>query len=153
MKLTVTSFAASLLLAGPVFADAHASGDAAAGEDAFKNCKTCHAIIDAEGTEIQRGAKVGPNLYGVLGRQLGSVEDFRYSDGLVAVGETGVVWDEATFVAWTLDPSAYLSDTLGSRERSKMTYKLRDEEDAINLWAYLVSVGPEVDAEEAAVSN
>lgn len=143
MKITAYSAAAFVLLAGPVFADAHASGDAAAGEDAYKNCKSCHMIVADDGTEIQKGAKTGPNLYAVSGRTMGTYEGFRYSKGLIAMGKEGRVWDEASFVAWVQDPSGYLSDELGGRERSKMSYKLGDAEDAANIWAYLVSVGPE----------
>ena len=44
-----------------------------------------------------------------------------------------------------MDPAAFLKDYLGdSGARSKMTYKLRKEEDAVNLWAYLVSLSPEM---------
>ena len=147
MKTNILAAAALTLMAAPAFANGHATGDAAEGEKAYKNCKSCHMIVDDAGEVIQKGPKTGPNLYGILGRTLGAQEDFRYSKGLKAMNETGAVWDEASFVAWVQDPSGYLTDQLGERERSKMTYKLRDEEDAVNLWAYLVSVGPEVEAE------
>jgi len=150
MKISILAAAATMALAAPVFADGHASGDAEAGEAAFgKNCKSCHMIVDAEGETIVKGGKAGPNLYGIYDRVLGSVEDFRYSKGIVALGETGAVWDEASFVAWTKDPSGYLTEELGKRERSKMSYKLRDEQDAADIWAYLVSVGPEVEKDDA----
>ncbi len=145
MKFNVTAAALVALMTTPAFADGHATGDAAAGEAEFRNCKSCHMIVADDGTVIQKGNKTGPNLYGVFGRTMGSQEGFRYSKGLAAMGEQDAVWDEAQFVAWTLDPSKFLTDALGKRERSKMTYKLRSEEDAANIWAYLVSVGPEVD--------
>ena len=142
MKITTFAAVASAFLVAPAFADGHASGDAVAGESVFKKCKSCHMIVDADGEAIQKGGRSGPNLYGIFGRTPGS-EDFKYYKGLAALGETGAAWDEASFVAWVADPSKYLSDQLGQKERSKMTYKLKDAEDATNLWAYLVSVGPE----------
>lgn len=156
MKLSVLALGATAMFAAPAFGDGHATGDAEAGEKAYKNCKTCHMIVDADGEVIQKGAKTGPNLYGILGRTMGVQEKFRYSKGLVKMGEEGNVWDEAAFVAWTQDPSGYLTEQLGKRERSKMSYKLRKEEDAVNIWAYLVSVGPEPEAameEETTTTN
>ena len=47
----------------PVFA-----GDAAKGESEFKKCKARHAVISPYGTEIVKGGKTGPNLFGVIGR-------------------------------------------------------------------------------------
>jgi cytochrome c len=130
-------------MATAVFADGHATGDAGAGEKAFKKCKSCHMIVSNDGSVIQKGSKTGPNLYGINGRIHGVQEKFRYSKGLAAMGEQGVVWDEAKFVAWTKDPSKYLKASLGKTSRSKMSYKLKSEEDALNIWAYLVSVGPD----------
>ena len=50
----------------------------------------------------------------------------------------GVVWDEANFAAYVMDPTAWLRDTLGDdRARSRMSYKVRSPEDAVNLYAYL----------------
>ena len=137
--------AAATLVAGTAFAGGHASGDAAAGEAAFRNCQSCHVVADADGNVLAgRAAKTGPNLFGLPGRTAGTVEDFRYGDDLVAAGAAGLVWDEATFVAYVQDPTAFLREYLGdSGARSKMTYKLRGEEDAVNLWAYIASVSPE----------
>ena len=55
-----------------------AGGDAAAGERGFKKCKSCHMIVSDAGDTIVKGGKTGPNLYGVAGRQAGSVDGFRY---------------------------------------------------------------------------
>ena len=143
MKFTV--LAATAFLTVPAFADGHASGDAVAGEKVYKKCKSCHMIVDADGEAIQKGGKTGPNLYGIFDRALGSQEGFKYSKGLAAMNETGAKWDEASFVAWSADPSKYLTEALGKKERSKMSFKLKDADDAANLWAYLVSVGPAVE--------
>ena len=77
-----------------------ASGDAEAGEADFRQCRTCHSITDAEGNDIVKGGKVGPNLYGVVGRQAGSWDDFAYSDFMVAAGEAGLSWNVEDFTAY-----------------------------------------------------
>ncbi|QBF34233.1 cytochrome c family protein [Thalassococcus sp. S3] len=147
MNRTIATLIAGLL-AAPVFADGHASGDAAAGEKAFNKCKSCHMIVADDDTEIVKGGRTGPNLYGIVGRQAGTIEGFRYGDDLVAAGEAGLVWDEANFVEYVQDPRAFLRAYLDdSKARSKMSFKLRDG--GADVYAYLASVGP---AEEAATN-
>ena len=131
------------LLASPVLADSHAaSGDAAAGEDAFKKCKACHAITADDGTAIQKGGKVGPNLYGVIGRAAGTQADYKgYSKFMVDAGEKDVVWDEASFTAFVQDPTGFLKEVTGEGgARSKMSFKLNKGIE--DIYAYLVSVAP-----------
>ena len=89
----------------------------------------------------------------MIGRTAGPVEDFRYGDDLINAGEQGLVWDEETFVAYVQDPSGFLKEYLDdSGARGKMSFRVRQAEDAVNLYAYLVSIGPEIEegaAEEA----
>ncbi len=143
MKPSFAFTATLLAMATPTFADDHVSGDAAAGEKAFNQCKACHMIQNDDGESIVRGGRVGPNLYGVIGRTAGGVEDFRYSGLLETAGEQGLEWDEESFVAYIQDPTGWLQDYTGESGRGKMTYKLRKEEDGVDIWAYLASVGPE----------
>ncbi|TMM50560.1 c-type cytochrome [Sulfitobacter sabulilitoris] len=133
----------ALSFAAPAFAESHASmGNAEAGEKAFNKCKSCHMIVTDDGTDIQKGGRVGPNLYGIIGRQAGSVEDFNYGDDLVAAGEAGLVWDEEQLAAYITDPREYLREYLDdSSARSKMSFKLRDG--GADVAAYLASVGPD----------
>ena len=58
------------------------------------------------------------------------------------MGKTSAAWDEASFIDWSADPSKYLTEKLEKKERSKMSFKLKDADDATDIWAYLVSVGP-----------
>lgn len=143
MKLMIATAATALTFAGAAFAGSHAgSGDAAAGEKEFNKCKSCHMIVADDGTEVVKGGRTGPNLYGVVGRQAGTFEDFRYGDSLVAAGEAGLVWDEATFVAYVQDPKGFLAEYLDdSSARSKMSYRLRKGME--DVYSYLVSVGPD----------
>lgn len=148
MIRTTATLAAALMLAAPAFADGHASGDAAAGEDTFRQCVTCHVIESPEGETIAgRGQanRQAPNLYGIMGRQAGSVAEYtRYKDSIVEAGEAGLMWDEATFVEYVQDPNSFLKEYLdNSRARSGMSFRVRSEDDAKNLWAYLVQFGGE----------
>ena len=145
MKLSIATAMLAGIVAVPAFAGGHASGDAAAGEKAFNQCKACHSMTDADGNDIVKGGKTGPNLWGLPGRTAGAAEDFdKYKDAIVAAGEGGLVWDEASFVAYTQDPNAFLKEVTGdSKARSGMAFRVRKEEDAVNLWAYIASVSPE----------
>ena len=134
MKTKLLSGAALALFALPAFA-----GDAAKGESEFKKCKACHAIIAPDGTAVQTGGKTGPNLYGVIGRPVASVEGFGYGESILAVGATGKVWDEAMLAEYVKNPTEWLKETLGdSSAKSKMSFKLaKGGEDVA---AYLASV-------------
>lgn len=133
-KLTFLAAFAALAVAGPALA-----GDPAAGEADFKKCKACHSIIAPDGTEIQKGGKTGPNLYGIIGHQVAADPDFKYGDSIKAVGATGAVWDEAALAAYVADPGAWLKEKLGDdAAKTKMTFKLaKGGED---MAAYLASV-------------
>lgn len=136
----------ALSFAAPAFADGHATGDAEAGEKTFNKCKACHMIVDGANV-IVKGGKSGPNLYGVIGRQAGMVEGFRYGADLVAAGEAGLVWDEANLAEYTADPRAFLRAYLDdSKAKSKMAFKLKKGGE--DVAAYLKSVGPEMAEEE-----
>lgn len=137
MKPSLYAAIAVLSLATPVFAE----GDAAKGEADFKKCKACHAIIGADGTDIQKGGKTGPNLFGVIGRQIGSFPDFKYGDSIVAAGADGTVWDEALIAAYLVDPSVWLKEKTGDASaKSNMSFKLaKGGED---MAAYLATFTP-----------
>ena len=143
MKFTWIVAAAGLMAGSAAFAQ-DATGDAAAGESLFNQCQTCHVVVnDAGETLAGRNARTGPNLYGVAGRVAGLVEDFRYSGSMTEAGEKGLVWDEANFVSYVLDPTGFLREYLGdNRARGQMAFRVRSEDDAKNLYAYLASLAP-----------
>ncbi len=120
-----------------------AAGDAANGEKGFKQCQTCHAVIDDTGAVLAGKGKVGPNLYGVFGRVAGSYPDFKYGDSVVAAGAAGLVWDEATFIEYVQDPTKFLQTRLDDKKaKSKMAFKVKDAEAAADLYAYLSQFSP-----------
>lgn len=135
MKISLTAATlAALVLAAPAFA-----GDAAKGEKEFNKCKTCHSIIAPDGTEIVKGAKVGPNLYGVVGRVAASYPDFKYKDGIIELGASGFVWTEEEIAVYVKDPTKFLKEKTGdNKAKSQMAFKLaKGGEDVA---AYLASV-------------
>lgn len=134
MKMMIATALAAATLAGGALAE----GDVDAGKKAFGKCKSCHMIQDAAGTDIVKGGRTGPNLFGVIGRPAGSYEGFNYSDDMKAAGAAGLVWDEASFTSFVQDPAAFLSDHLDKNARSAMSFRLR--KGAEDVYAYLVSV-------------
>ena len=59
-----------------------ASASAADGAKIFSKCKACHSITKGGGN------KIGPALWGVLGRKAGSLPDYKYSKAMIAYGKS-----------------------------------------------------------------
>jgi cytochrome c len=122
-----------------------AKADAAKGEGIAKKCQTCHSF-DAAGTN-----KVGPGLYGVVGRQAGTHEGFAYSDAMKNHGKPWTFADLNHFIA---SPKTFVPGT-------KMSFPgLPNVQDRADLFAFLdkQSANPaplptpdEIAAEEAAL--
>lgn len=143
MNRTAVILAAGLA-AGPTLAQ-DLRGDAGAGETLFqRQCVSCHVVVDDAGTILAgRNARTGPNLYGIPGQVIGSVEGFaQYGDGLTTMRDRGMTWDEASFVAYVQNPTEWLRETLGdSSLRGRMAFQVRDEQQAYDIYAYLASLG------------
>ncbi len=140
--LFLSALAASSFAASGAFAQ---EADAAAGESAFRSCKSCHTIANGDEV-IVRGGRTGPNLYGVIGRAAGSYEGFRYSGSMTAAGEAGLVWTEEALAEFITNPTAYLRTYLDdSGARSKMSFKARG--DQADIAAYLASLAPMMEME------
>ena len=58
-----------------------ATASIADGKKIFKKCAACHSIAKSGGN------KIGPALWGVLGRQAGSVSDYKYSKTMATHGK------------------------------------------------------------------
>lgn len=88
----LAAFAALLAASPPASA-----GDAAKGADVFKKmCASCHTIEKGAGN----GA-LGPNLFGVSGRNAAAAANFGYSP---AIKNSGVVWSDDKLKAWVQNP-------------------------------------------------
>lgn len=139
MRFLTALTAASMLAAPAAFAQ---DGDAAAGEREFRQCSACHAIVSPAGETIVRGGRVGPDLYGVMGRQVASVDGFRYQPGITAVGEAGVVWGPENLAEYLADTTGYIRSVTGNNShRSGMAFQLRGSPD--NIIAFLISHSPD----------
>ena len=100
------------------------AGDVGAGKKVFKKCRACHKVkSDKNG--------VGPHLVGVIGREAGSIEGFKYSK---AMAGSGLTWDTENLTAFLTKPKKFLKGT-------KMAFGgLKKPADIENLLAYLASV-------------
>jgi len=128
-KFAALAAVATVLALGS--APAYAEGDAAKGEKVSKKCKACHTF-DEGGKN-----KVGPNQFAVMARPAGTAEGFKYSKDFVAAAEKIGEWDDEELMAYLLDPSKFLTKTLGKKARGKMTFKLKKEKDRADVIAYL----------------
>jgi cytochrome c len=124
-------------------AAALANGDPVKGEVVFKKCMTCHRV--GEGAKIA----VGPVLNGVIGRQAGTFEGYKYSNLNQTAGENGLVWNETRIFEYLPDPQAFLVGFLKDqgkgdlvKGRTKMPFKLQKEQDRADVIAYLKQFSP-----------
>lgn len=144
----ITALAATLALTAPAMAQDAAAGDAAKGQKEFNKCKACHTLTDPSGTDIVKGGKTGPNLYGVIGREVASVPDFKYGDGILALKAKypGAVWDTEAVADYITGPTEYLDKETGDPKlKSKMTFKMaKNQQDVV---AFLLQNSPEAPAQ------
>jgi cytochrome c len=79
-----------------------AKADPAKGQADTKTCLACHSF-DKGGA-----AKVGPPLWGVVGRPVASIAGFAYSDSLKKIGGD---WTYDKLAAWITKPSTFAPGT------------------------------------------
>ena len=147
MKTSIYATLAATLLALPAMAQD--AGDPAKGEKEFRKCKACHMIQSPDGTDVVKGGKTGPNLYGVVGRKAGTEEGFKYSDALVKLGEAGEIWTTEDLGHYITDPNKYVEEKVGDASlKTKMTFKMaKNQADVV---AFLAQHSPDAGAAPAA---
>ncbi|MEJ0061285.1 MAG: cytochrome c family protein [Terricaulis sp.] len=93
------------------------------GKRNFAQCRSCHTFEEGAGN------RVGPNLHGVFGREVGSVEGFSYSQ---AVQDADFTWDADRLDHWLANPRTFLPG-------NRMAFiGIRDEAQRRDLIAYLM---------------
>lgn len=102
-----------------------AAQDAEAGQKVFRqHCNICHDVAPGR-------TRVGPSLFGVVGRRAGTMDGYHYSD---ANKSSGITWDQPTL-------DKYLSDPRGVVPGTKMTFAgVKDDEQRRNLIAFLATL-------------
>lgn len=112
------------LLASEIVMVRVAVADAAKGGDVFdEECAECHSLKAGKN-------KKGPSLFGITGRQAGTIADYNYSDAMKAGGFT-----------WTTDKmDAYITDPKATVPGGKMKYKgLKDASERANVIEFLAT--------------
>ena len=101
-----------------------AMGDLAHGEKVFKKCSACH-MIASDGKNM-----IGPNLWSVIGRQAGSIGDYKYSKAMIAYAKE---WTFEEMNLYLIKPQAHIKGT-------KMAFAgLRKEKDRASVILYMNS--------------
>jgi cytochrome c len=100
------------------------TGDPVAGKKVFVKCMACHVVTQGQN-------RVGPSLYGIVGRPAGSIAGFNYSP---ANKNSGITWTEDVMFAYLKNPQSYIPGT-------KMVFPgLPSGQDRADVIAYLKSV-------------
>ena len=81
------------------------SADAAGGKKAFSKCTSCHT------SEKGGAAKVGPNLFGVVGGPKAHGEGFKYSGPMGDRGKAGEKWTFEDLDAFLANPKGFVPGT------------------------------------------
>ncbi|MDC1096040.1 cytochrome c family protein [Pelagibacteraceae bacterium] len=101
-----------------------ALGNVTHGEKIFKKCSACH-MIASDGNNM-----IGPNLWGVIGRKVASLADYKYSKALLAYDKN---WSYEEINGFLVKPQAHIKGT-------KMGFAgLRKEKDRASVILYLNS--------------
>lgn len=101
------------------------AGDPAAGEKIFNQCKICHTVEEGKN-------KIGPSLYGVVGRKAGTEAGYSYS---TAMKSADLTWTPENLDKYLTNPKALVPG-------NKMAFAgLKSEADRRNVIAYLAKQG------------
>jgi len=94
------------------------------GRRKFGLCRSCHSI-EKDGPNM-----TGPHLYGVIGRQAGSLSDYNYSEDLK---KAGFAWDVEKLHAWLTDTHALVPGT-----KMPPVVGLKQDKDRNDVIAYVM---------------
>lgn len=92
------------------------------------HCRECHSFLKDDN-------RLGPSLYGVVGRKAGTEPGYAYTQSMK---DSGVTWDEATLDKWIADPGAVVPGNGMSPPYSGIA----DPEVRQRIIAFLKSISP-----------
>lgn len=84
--------------------------DFIAGRQVFSICARCHVAQPSQANGVMR--RVGPNLWGVVGRPAGTAPGFRYSKAFQKSKDK--IWDLTALDHFITDPSRFIPGTIMS---------------------------------------
>jgi len=101
MFRVVVALASIVLLSSPSLSQDRQGGDVASGQLSFNNaCRTCHSLKEGDN-------RLGPNLFKIVGRKAGSLENYGYS---AAMKNADFVWDKGKLDQFITDPDSVVRD-------------------------------------------
>lgn len=93
------------------------------GKQLFNSCTACHKMTR------KNSVSVGPHLIGILGRQAGSLTDYKYSESLA---KADFVWTDVNLIQFLQNTNKFLPGT-------RMAITPLSKKDASNIVTYLKS--------------
>lgn len=124
---SIRLFALAALLAASAVCASVINGDAARGKELFmaNSCPACHGVTEGD------NAKVGPSLFGIVGRKAGTAPSLLGAS--VNLKEYGVIWSAETLDEFLADPNAKVPGT-------PMAGVLADPQQRADVIAYLFTL-------------
>lgn len=120
MRKILLTLAATAFISTPAIA-----GDAEKGAKVYKKCVSCHMIGD------KAKNRVGPQLNGIIGRAIASIDGYKYSKAMVKYAAAEKAWNEENLAAYLQSPRKVVKG-------GRMAFAgLRKQKDRDNIIAYL----------------
>ena len=91
-----------------------------------RQCAACHSIVAGE-------TRVGPSLYGIVGRTVAGQADFAYSDALRQRGAARMVWTPENLDQWLTDSGTYVPGSV-------MNFRVADQQKRAAMITYLSDI-------------
>lgn len=128
-KTKMTAAMSAMIFMALIVHSTHAlAADPTKGKSVFNVYKACHSLKAGK-------KKIGPSLFGVVGRKAGSSKGFSYSSAMKKAGKNGLVWTEETL-------NKYLKSSRKFVPGNRMPFPgLGNKTKRSNLIAFLKSVG------------